>query len=301
VGHVVKLSIIVVTYQRLALLQQCLDSVYTQHNLPLPYEIIVIDNGGNCRFTPPENSQIHIRLLQPGKNLGVAEGRNRGMQVAQGEYLVFIDDDATWHRPDDIAHLIQTLDAMATCGAVALKSLNPDTQQVIVEELPHPNKKYAQGLSDLTEVPYFYGAGHALRASVVQQVGHYPSRYFYAMEEIDLSLRLIDAGYQIVYNPAIAVYHYKSDLGRPFRGMEFWRRSTVNKSRVGWRLLPYPYPLTILFFWSLRSLIKTRNPVVLAYIWHDLWHERKLLRQERQPVKPETTRYLKKIGARLLY
>ncbi len=294
-----KLTFIVVTYQRDELLAQCLASIYAQDHLP-PYEIILIDNSGSAQIpTPPHGQKLHIE--RSTKNMGATGGRNRGMQLAQGQYLIFIDDDAAWHDERDVARLMAILDEHPQCAAVATRSLHPQTKASILQDMPHPNKHYIQAVNQPTEVPYFYGMAHALRASAIQEVGDYPPRYFYVMEEVDLSLRLIEAGYQILYHPDVAVFHSKSDLGRSRSVAELWWRSTLNKSRLGWRLLPYPYPWTILFFWSLRTLINTRNPLVMTRVWRDLWRERTLLHRERHPISPETVRYLKRIGARLLY
>ena len=121
------------------------------------------------------------------------------------------------------------------------------------------------------------------------------------MEEIDLSLRLIDAGFHIIYDPLVATYHYKSNAGRSVVGDSYWKASAINKSRFAWRLLPQPYPLTTLFIWSVAALIKTRRLGIFWEIWKSIWTERDLIRSERKPVRPETIRYLKRIGARLLY
>lgn len=295
-----KLSFIVITYKRGALLQDCLDSIYAQEELPRPCEIILVDNGGDAKVRPPTDPDVHLVVERPGDNLGVAGGRNLGIELAQGEYLIFIDDDAVWHRSDDVARLLTYLDKDPRCGAVAVKSLAPNGD-LIVSELPHPDKEFAQELDEPTEVPYFYGVGHALRAEAVRLAGDYPARFFYAMEEVDLSLRLVDAKYHILYAPGVAVHHYKSNLGRPVVGARYWKNNAVNKSRMAWRLLPLPYPLTIMFVWSAAVFVKTRSLSALFEVWRVLWAERELLARERAPIKPETVRYLKRIGARLLY
>lgn len=295
-----KLSVIIITYQRPHLINNCLASTYAQQGLP-PYEVIVVDNGGESEIIPPISEHIAMRIERPGHNLGVAGGRNHGMALAQGEYLVCIDDDATWHTPHDIARLLQTLDNTSTCGAVAVKSLYPHTERIILSDLPHPDKEYLAAQTQPVEVPYFYGVAHALRAEAIRMVGNYPARYFYAMEEIDLSYRLLDAGYRIIYDPSVTVYHHKSEQGRPVDGAAFWQRSALNKCRVAWRLLPQPYPITTCLAWSLRTLINTSNPLVGLRVWRDLWSERRQLRAERQPLQPETIRHLRKIGGRILY
>lgn len=296
-----KLSFIVLTYKRGDLLQKCLNSIYQQENLPRPYEIIVVDNGGDAVVIPPMDSSIQLRLERPTQNLRVVGGRNRGIELAQGEILVFIDDDAVWHQTNDVARILELMDANPKFGAIAMHSLQPVTGKPMMDEFPHPNKTALMNVSIPAETPYFYGYGHALRAAVLKITGAYPERFGSYAEEVDLSLRIIEAGYTIVYDPQLAVYHHRSDLGRPVQGEHFWRVNTLNKSRMAWRLLPMPYPLTTMAAWSFRTLYKTKQPGIVWSVCRDLWRERKLLRQERQPIRRETVHYLKSIGARLLY
>jgi GT2 family glycosyltransferase len=121
------------------------------------------------------------------------------------------------------------------------------------------------------------------------------------MEEVDLSYRILDAGYRIVYAPDAAVIHHRVDAGRPIKGADYWARNTLNKARMAWRLLPLPFPITILIIWSAAALIKTRRIDLVWHIWRQLWAERSLLAQERKPLQQRTLEYLRNTGARLLY
>jgi GT2 family glycosyltransferase len=295
-----KLSFIVVTYQRGPLLQQCLDSIYQQQDLPRPFEVIVVDNGGDAVVEPPRDPNIILRVEQPGRNLYPPGGRNLGMSLGSGAYLVTLDDDAVWHTPDAVARMCRLLEENPTCGVVAVRSLDAANQPILSEQ-PHPNKAYILSVEKPVEVPYFYGVGNAIRAETFQRVGGYTERIKMQMEEADLSVRIIEAGYRILFDPNVAVNHYRSNLGRPIVGVDFWKASAINKSRMAWQWLPMPYPLTTLLIWSLNAVIKTRRPGVLGHIARALWAERRWLRENRRPVRPETVAYLKSIGARLWY
>jgi GT2 family glycosyltransferase len=120
-------------------------------------------------------------------------------------------------------------------------------------------------------------------------------------EEIDLSYRLLDRGYKILYAPQVQVDHYQSQSGRPQQGAAYWRLNALNKSRMAWRLLPLPYPLTTTLIWGLAAAYRTRRPGLAGIIWRQLWAEREALRQERRPIQPETAQYIQHIGGRLLY
>jgi len=57
--------VIVITYQRGEILKFCLHSIYRQENLPRPYELIVIDNGGDIAIEAPPDPQIKLHLERP--------------------------------------------------------------------------------------------------------------------------------------------------------------------------------------------------------------------------------------------
>lgn len=296
-----KLSFILITYHREALISNCLRSISQQVDLPALSEMIIIDNAGDTQLDisviPP---RIPVHVERSAVNLGVAGGRNLGMKYARGDYYVFIDDDATWHSPNDIATLIDYFDRNPMCAALAVKSLTP-SGDIRIPELPFPNKKRGIQAVNPTEVAYYYGVGHALRASSVQMVGNYPEHYFYAAEEIDLSLRLVDAGFKIVYLPSVAVHHFKSHEGRTAVGVEYWRLNALNKMRVAWRHLPLPYPLTTMLIWSVALLAKTKNLHAMLSVLNTLRQEYPELAQSRAPIKPATVDYLRNIGGRLIY
>ncbi len=295
-------SVIVVTYHRDTFLQSTIASIYTQEDVPGPFELIVIDNGGgDARVPPCPRDDLSVRVITSERNLGVAGGRNLGMQLANGRFLVFIDDDAVWHDRHDMARLISRLADNPGCGCVAVKVIDAHTGQVDHRLLPAPDKARLLRGDGPSETPYFYGCAYAARADAISVAGMYPERLIYGMEELDLSLRLVEHGYSIVFDPAIAVLHYSARSGRDFVGARYWKQQALNKSRVAWRQLPMPYPLTIGLIWSAAVLVKTRRPRVVAGIWSTLWSERSLLRAERRVVSPKTLRYLRGVGARLLY
>lgn len=296
-----RLSFIVITYHRGEPLQACLASIYGQIDLPTPYEVIVIDNGGDAVIAPAPRADITLRVERPAENLGVTGGRNLGMNLAQGDYWIFLDDDGRWHDVHDAARLMAHLDADPTCGAVAVKVIDPSDDSVQVSLLPHPDKALAQRTTEPVETPYFYGGGHIIRADAGRKVGDYPTRFFFAMEEIDFSLRLLDAGYHILYDPAVAIYHHTTQVPRSVAGERYWRNNTLNKCRVAWRLLPQPFPLTTMGIWSAAALARTHKPGIVLGVWRDLWRERATLAAERHPISRDTMRRLRRIGARLAY
>ncbi|MGB3493022.1 MAG: glycosyltransferase [Elainellaceae cyanobacterium] len=105
-------SIVIPTYNRPDRLRQCLQSI-AQLDYPRDrIEVIVVDDGSSVPIQPVTTefeTKVSLRLVQQ-KNAGPANARNTGASLAQGQYLVFTDDDC---QPDS-AWLNALRDAIAT-------------------------------------------------------------------------------------------------------------------------------------------------------------------------------------------
>lgn len=92
----IKLSIIVPIYGVEQYLRKCVDSLLNQDIPSSEYEIILVDDGGHdkCPQICDEYAaaQENIRVVHR-KNGGLSAARNSGIEVAQGEYVMFIDSD----------------------------------------------------------------------------------------------------------------------------------------------------------------------------------------------------------------
>lgn len=102
-------SIIMPAYNVERWIRQALDSVLMQTFCD--WECIVI-NDGSSDTTPLIVSSVadaRIRLISQG-NGGVAVARNKGLEVAQGQYIAFLDADDVWH-PQALEHMCSALDA----------------------------------------------------------------------------------------------------------------------------------------------------------------------------------------------
>ncbi len=93
----IKFSIIICTYNREELLNNCLSSLTEQVNPPDNFEVIVVDNNSKDGTAELVNRYIkdydNFRYVME-KNQGLSYARNRGCLEARGEYLVYLDDDA---------------------------------------------------------------------------------------------------------------------------------------------------------------------------------------------------------------
>src|SRR4051794_6479207 len=87
-------TVVIVTRNRTTELADCVASCLRSSYKPL--EIIVVDNGSEkpVKSWLPKKFPA-VQIITKASNLGAAEGRNVGLRVARGSYLLFCDDDAT--------------------------------------------------------------------------------------------------------------------------------------------------------------------------------------------------------------
>jgi GT2 family glycosyltransferase len=163
-----------------------------------------------------------------------------------------------------------------------------------------PHKKYPVYKDrDFFETYYYTGCAHAVKREVFKVTGDYPPDFFYGMEEYDLSYRILDAGYSIVYSTCATILHKESPLGRKPKNEKI-RMMWVNKSKVAWRYLPKKDFYSTALMWSLQYLKETKLDIG-GFI--NGWKQILLIRstEKRVPLQPSTMRYLKKCQARLWY
>jgi GT2 family glycosyltransferase len=93
----------------------------------------------------------------------------------------------------------------------------------------------------LSAAPEFFGYCVLMRREALKAVGGFESRFGYYGEEAELSLRLIDGGWSVLYDPNLAVFHYQDLRGRDLRRIA--RLSLRNQSMTA--LLRYPLWLVL--------------------------------------------------------
>lgn len=223
-----KLSIIILTWNSLPLLKRCIFSI--EENITLrDYEIIIIDNNsqdGTQLFLKTKNNNDTYQVIFNSKNRGVAPARNQGIKIAVGEYILILDVD-TITTPGAINKLVKYLDDTPECGLVAAKLTDidgnlqftcrkyPTVWSKLLRRMPF---KWAQKLLDEEEmrdcdhtspreVDYVIGAYQLMRKSVIKEVGLLDENIFYGPEDVDICLRIWQAGYKVVYNPEAVTIH----------------------------------------------------------------------------------------------
>jgi len=214
------ISIITVNYNGLKDTCELIDTIPS--NDP-SIEVIVVDNASNkdeCSLIKQKHP--HIKTIQSNKNLGFAGGNNLGIQEAKGKYLFFVNND-TIFKEFNIRPLIQRLESSEKIGVVCPKIRFTWEEERIqyagytpLSKITVRNESIGFGEIDRGQydtphpTPYAHGAAMLVKREVIEKVGLMPEDYFLYYEELDWSLMIRRAGYEIWYDPACTVYHKES-------------------------------------------------------------------------------------------
>ena len=218
----IKLSIITINYNGLKDTCELIDT------LPLKdesIEVIVVDNASKeDEATLIEHRYPQVKVIRSKENLGFAGGNNLGIQAAHGKYLFFLNNDTLLsHQPSAISHLINRLESSPKTGMVSPKikfswGNNPIQYAgyTPLSKITLRNHSIGCGESDNGQyntahpTPYSHGAAMIIKREVIDKAGLMPECYFLYYEELDWSMMIRRAGFDIWYEPACTIFHKES-------------------------------------------------------------------------------------------
>lgn len=290
-------SILIITFGREKELYETLISLknYKKEDL----EILILDNNKtdilkNKIFEIMKNEKIKLRYFNDGKNYGVALGRNYLIEKTNGDILITLDDDI--EIKENINNFISKIENYflnnKNIGCLAFNIINFYSEKHLQHEIPHGNKKL--DFNKNLETYYFIGAGHAIKKEVYQKTGLYPSDLGkYGGEERDLSFRILEKGYSILYTSDIKIHHKVSPNGRlQEESFNRYRNQLVVLNRY----MPKVYRISSNIIWTLFYLLKGK--VKIKDI-KKVFNELKTLKKET--ISLETLEKIKKMKGRILY
>jgi len=228
----VKLSVIIVNYNVVYYLEQCLKSVQKAVE-GIEAEVFVVDNNsvdGSCAMV--RGKFPWVKLLDNGANLGFSKANNQAIALSRGQYVLLLNPD-TVIQETTLREVLAFMDDNPGAGGLGVKMIDgkgkflPESKR----GLPTPWVAFCKifGLSALFpgsrlfnsyhlgyldkelihEVDVLSGAFMLLRRAVLDEVGCLDEAFFMYGEDIDLSYRITRAGYKNFYFPHTTILHYK--------------------------------------------------------------------------------------------
>jgi GT2 family glycosyltransferase len=226
-----KVSFVIVNWNRV---EDVVRSVHYLVKLKGPnFEIIVIDNGSSDGSPERLEAIDSIRLIRLDSNGGPARARNVGIAQAAGEYIVFLDSDALLSKRG-LKTLIDRMDRDPSLGVIGCKIVNSTTRRLDQWIYPHPARTHR---NVEFETYSFSAAGAIVRSDALRKAGAFWEDLEIYNEEVDLSIRIIRAGYRIIYFPLVPVFHCVSCCGRKGSN-DYWRLQIRNWIWIYYRHFP---------------------------------------------------------------
>lgn len=223
------LSIVIICWNDLHVIKDCLDSIYNKPR-QIDFEVVISDNGsvdGSIAFIREHYPRVIV--VENGTNLGFARGNNAGMKIARGEYVLILNPDTIIHG-SALENLVAFADRHPEAGAFGCRVLNPDGSfQDPARPVPTPfgylvsalHMRWLARISRVFDSDLYYGwdgqserpigfqSGCCLmvRGDLLKRLGGFDAQFFYHFEESDLCYRVWKSGASILFCPAAEITH----------------------------------------------------------------------------------------------
>lgn len=202
------------------------------------FEIIFVDNAStdnSVTYMHEWENEFKITIIQNNENMSFSAANNLGARYAHGDYLLFLNND-TEVSDGWLDELIIAMEQAENPGAIGAKLLYPHIPEgtvnfgksyriqhagiafrpiikgksFFIEPYNMRNNTFDELRNEtLTERAAVTAAVLMMKRSVFEEIGGFDEEYFYGFEDVDLGLRLTEAGYMNYYCPHCLVFHYE--------------------------------------------------------------------------------------------
>jgi len=275
-----KVSVIIPHHNNYEILNECIGSLkkVSYKNI----EIIIVDNNSSDgSIDQIEKDFNDINIYRSKVNLGYSGGCNTGVKKANGELLLFLNND-TVHNSDFIDHLVSKILSNDRIVCVQPKIKNYDNRDYFdyagasggfIDYLGFP---FARGrifntvekdlgqYNDSIKVFWTSGAAFITRKNIFKDLGGFDESLFAHMEEIDYCWKCYIAGYECWVEPSSEIFHHGGktlSFSSPKKTYLNHRNSFVlilTNYSLGLSLYLLPLRLFLELISSFRELIKLR-------------------------------------------
>ncbi len=235
-GAVKHVSIIIVDYNARDYTLNCLESLVGQKAAGYNFTALVVDNGSKVPFKLPKRLQNPlIEIIRSNSNLGFTGGNNLGIYYSiekyNSEYILLLNND-TVVSEDFLRNMLKCAEEMPRAGVISPKIyFSPGAEYHQNSYKREERGKifwYAGGALDWPHLVAFHrgvdefdygqfdnqqhsdfatGCAMLISREVLEKIGTLDKRYFLYLEDVDFSMRVHKAGYEIGFCPDAVVWH----------------------------------------------------------------------------------------------
>ncbi|UQW99107.1 glycosyltransferase [Streptomyces sp. RerS4] len=282
-----KIGVVVLTMgDRPAELGALLASVAAQEGDPAT--VVVLGQGVKLPTLPDGVDGVELP-----ENLGIPGGRNAGVAWLRErggvDVVVVLDDDGLLPRTDTFRLVREAFSARPRLGVAGFR---------IADETGASQRRHVPrlgGKDPLTSGPVttFLGGGHAIRMTVIDQVGDFPARFFYAHEETDFAWRALDAGWEIDYRADMVLQHPRTEASRH---AVYYRNTGRNRVWLAKRHLPAVLVPVYLATWAAYTIAQRPPLSGLAAWWAGFFEGVRVPCPPRRPMRWRTVWWMTRLG-----
>jgi N-acetylglucosaminyl-diphospho-decaprenol L-rhamnosyltransferase len=232
------LDVIVVSFNSASYLVPCLESVYARAG-DAELDVVVVDNGSVDRSAELVEKRFPQARVLRNENRGFAHGNNRGFEITDSDYVLFVNPDVEI-KEGMFGDLLGLLEARPLVGLMGCRQLDEDgTLFPTIRRFPTPARSLFEafgserfpiraswmGERQLDPAPYEHestcdwvsGSFMLARRAAVRDAGLMDERFFLFSEETDLCARIKAAGWEVRYLPEMTILHYFGKNGHSER------------------------------------------------------------------------------------
>lgn len=254
-----RVGVVVLTQgTRPADLDRAVQSILAQTSVEL--DVVVVGNGWQ-----PVGLPNGVRGVALAENLGIPAGRNRGVEHVTGEYLFFLDDDASIPSTTFLTDAIAKLRLEPDIGLLQPRVVDPSGATNPRRWVPRIRKGEATDSGNVFSV---WEGAVLLPRSVFDATGGWAEPFFYAHEGIELAWRVWDQGLRVWYAGDLVAHHPAIE---PTRHSYYYRLNARNRVWLARRNLPSVFIPLYVGAWTGVQLIRwVRRPAALR-AWFGGW------------------------------
>lgn len=229
------IGIVIVSYNVRHFLERCLQSIDNACKSPLKVEIWVVDNAsvdGTARMVQEHFSHVHF--IGNENNVGFSTANNQAIRQMDSKYVLLLNPD-TIIEEDTLMKCFNFMEQHPAAGVMGVRMIDgagkflPESKRSVPnlwnsfcklfflsDMFPESRRFSGYNLGYLPEmetnkIEVLCGAFMFIRAETLTKVGLLDEDFFMYGEDIDLSYRILQGGYEVWYFPQTTILHYKGE------------------------------------------------------------------------------------------
>lgn len=278
-------TIIIATKNRSDCVERLVKSIHQQDYKNI--EILIGDDGSDLQIS---NIDFNVKIFRTSISKGACFVRNRCLEMSEGDFIITFDDDTELTDPTTISRAVTLAEANPDSGAIAFHQLRPDGTSHEVQPANTDCLSYIV-------TPAFFGC--LIRKEAILKLGSgFIETFNYYYEEVEFTLRLMDAGYKVIYAPSLKVVHYLDWRGRDWKRIRrLWARNAMITTflRYPWVAVFPAIVGTLITFVRMTDESGKRDWAGIGWIVSSLTNLVPFALANRQPIKTQTLKLFKKL------